>query len=456
MIPALALLGGPRTCPEPFPPVACLDSAEEEAVLAVLRSRLLSGFVGSTSANIAALLAMTSAEAVAAGLPDYSFLGGRVVRQFEADFAAFSGVPFAISNSTATGALSLALAACGVGPGDEVITTCMSFTATGASVLTFNSIPVFVDVSPENYCLDPAAVERAITPATKAILVVHLYGLAADMDALMDIARRHGLAVVEDCSQAIGTRHRGRLVGTIGDAGVYSFNHQKNITTGEGGMIVTHRADVARHTRLTRNHGEVVPTEDWDDDALSNVLGFNMRMTEMTAAVGVAQLRKLEENNRVRNENGAALRARLSAIPFLSFQEIPAHTEPCLHVLAAHYDAEAAGVPRADVVRALAAEGVPVGCGYPRLMHEHPMFTRGIVYGTGGYPFTAPGARRPAYGRGVCPFSEKITRENLLTIALLHRPCTTAHMASVSAAFAKVFAQLDVLKSWPERTPKAF
>lgn len=452
MLSPLALLGGPATRTQPFPPVACIDHEEEDAVLAVLRSRLLSGFVGSTSANVESWLAMPSAEAAAANLPDYSFLGGRTVRQFEADFARWAGIPFAVSNSTATGALSAALAACGVGPGDEVITTCMSFTATGASILTFNSIPVFVDVSPGNYCLDPAAVERAITPATKAILVVHLYGLAADMDAIMEIARRHQLVVIEDCAQAIGTRHRGRLVGTIGDAGVFSFNHQKNITTGEGGMIVTRRPEVARHARLTRNHGEVVPTEDWSDEALANVLGFNMRMTEMTAALGVAQLRKLEENNRVRNENAAALRDRLRAVPFLSFQDIPAHTEPCIHVLAAFYDAAAAGVPRADVVRALAAEGIPVGCGYPRLMHEHPLFTRGIVYGTQGYPFTAPGSRRPAYGRGVCPFAERITRENLLTIALLHRPCTTEHMASVSAAFEKVFAQLDALKKWPGRT----
>ncbi len=449
----LAMLGGPPVRTEPFPPVPYIDEAEEELVLQVLRSRALSCFVGSPSPDAEELLVMDSATAIEADLPDFNFLGGRMVRRLEASFAERFDVRYAIAVNSATSGLSLALTACGAGPGDEVIVPCMSFCATGTSVLAFNSVPRFVDISPDNYCLDPTAVERAITPATRAILAVHLFGYTADMDAIMEIAARHGLAVVEDSAQAIGARYRGQWVGTIGDAGVFSFNHPKNISTGEGGMIVTDNPDLARHARLTRNHGESVPTQDYDTEQLSNVVGFNMRLTELVAAVGVAQMDKLDENNRVRNENAAYLDRHLGQLPFLTSRAAPDFVERVVHICAYEFDQDTAGVPRESVVQALRAEGIPVGTGYPQLMHEQPLFTRAIAYGRAGCPFTCNGRTPPPYGRGICPVAEELHHGRLITIPQIHRGCTTDDMDDIIRAFTKVLNSLDNLRPVQEDQP---
>jgi len=444
------MLGGLSVRTEPFPPIPYIDEAEEALVLQVLRNRAPSCFVGGPSPDIEELLVMDSAAAAKADLADFNFLGGPMVRRLEAHFAERFGVRYAVAVNSATSGLSLALAACGIGPGDEVIVPCMSFTATGTSVLTFNSVPRFVDVSPDNYCMDLAAVEQAITPATRAILVVHLYGYAADMDAIMDLAAQHDLAVIEDCAQSIGTRYRGRLVGTIGDVGVFSLNHPKNITTGEGGLIVTDQPGIARHTRLTRNHGEAVPTEDWEPEQLVNVIGYNMRMTELVAAVGIPQLDKMSENNRVRNENAAYLDHHLTRFPFLTCPTVPEFVERIVHICAYEYDQDSAGVSRKLIVQALRAEGIPVGTGYPRLMHENPLFTRLVGYGSNGCPFTCNGRTPPPYGRGICPVAEQLAYERLITVSQIHRPCTTDDMDDIVEAFTKVFDNLGTLKTIQE------
>ena len=295
-----------------------VDDRERQCLLEVIDRKEFSRFMGSPTPDIERLLVLPSQEAEDQGNQYFSFLGGRMVRKFEAEFARKLGVPFAVSVNSATSGLSAALGAAGIGPGDEVITTCMSFNATALSILLFNSIPVFVDVDSTSFCLDPQAVEEAITPKTKAILVVHLLGNAAAMDDIMAIARKHNLVVIEDCAQAPGTKYKGDYVGTIGNLGVFSFQETKNITTGEGGMVTTKDPVLAKRVRLIRNHGESIPDNSWDDSALANLVGMNFRMTELTAALGVAQIGKLDENNRTRTANAQMLADRLRDLPGLS------------------------------------------------------------------------------------------------------------------------------------------
>lgn len=447
----LALLGGLPVRREPFPPVPFLDERENQLVFKVLESRKLSCYVGSTSPDIDRLLAMSSREAQDAPLNDFNFLGGPMVRKLEAGFALASGTDFAMAVNSATSGLSLAIGALRLEPGDEIVTTCMSFTASSAAILSFGLIPRFADISTDNYCIDPEQIAKAIGPRTKAILVVHLYGFAADMGGIMDLARRRNLKVIEDCAQALGTTWEGRPLGSIGDAGVYSLNHPKNITAGEGGVVVTNDRGMARHVRLNRNHGEVVPDEHWSVDELVNIIGFNMRMTELTAAVGVAQLEKLAGNNAARNENSDYLSCRLHGLPFLTIRQPDGKTKRAVHVCPFEFDSRAAGISRNFVVRALQAEGIPVGVGYPRLLHLHPCFTRRVAFGVQGWPFNLSHDLQN-YGPGLCPKGEALAKERLITFAGVHRPCTFKDMDDVVRAFDKVLTQLDVLRAAEEST----
>lgn len=441
----LALLGGQPVRSTPFAASGVIDEHERRLVNECLDRREFSRFIGSPAEDLSTLLVTPSA-AVASDLTAYfSFLGGRMVRTFERDFAAVVGVDFAVSVNSATSGLSVALAALGCGPGDEVITTCMSFNATSLAILAFNSVPVFVDVSPENYCLDPELVRRAVTPRTKAILAVHLLGFPAAMDEIMEIAREHGLKVIEDCAQSPGVLYKGRPVGSIGHAGVFSFQETKNIMTGEGGMITTQDPEVARRCRLIRNHGESVPDETWDDASLSNLVGLNFRMTELTAALGVAQTAKLAANNAVRVENTRHLLAGLAGLPHLSLPDFPEGSVP--HVIPLIYDEAAAGVARDDMLRALRAEGIPVGGGYLRLMPENPIFTRKIAYGSRGCPWTChPDLARREYRVEDYPLAKRLISKDFIWFYHMFAPNGRPEMDDVIAAFHKVFGGIDQLR----------
>jgi len=442
----LAMFGGSPVRSRPFPPTAVVDEREIDAVLDVLQTKEFSRFAGGATHDVETILRLTSAEALTYPLNYFNFLGGERVRRFEADFAGIFGVPYAMTVNSATTGLSLALAAAGVGPGDEVIVTCMSFTATASAILMFGSIPVFVDVDPRTFCIDQKAVRAAITPRTKAILVVHLLGNAAPMDCFMDIAREHGLAVVEDCAQAPGVRYRGQLVGTIGDAGVFSFQETKNMMTGEGGMIITRNPDLARKCRLIRNHGEVVADDSYSPEDL--IVGYNFRMTELTAALGVEQLKKLTDNNAVRNRNAEYLRRHLGRLKGLTMPYVPPEVDYQCHIFGMLYDDTATGVPRKVLVKALHEEGIPIGTGYVRLMYEHPIFLKQSAFGSSGFPFRGPWSDgKVRYERGMCPIAEDLIYRKFLWFYQLHPPAEEADMADVVAAFEKVYANMDRLRA---------
>jgi len=294
---------------------------------------------------------------------------------------------------------------------------------------------------------DADKIEKAITGKTKAILVVHLLGNPADMDAIMKIAKQHNLKVIEDCAQAPGTKHNGRYAGTIGDMGVFSFQETKNITTGEGGMVITKDPLLAKRLRMIRNHGESIPDDSWDDDSLSNIVGMNFRMTELTAALGVAQLEKLDENNKVRTENAIFLSDRLQHLPGISVPSY--HPDVVPHVFPLIYDAHATGIERKKILLALRAEGIPVGSGYLKLMYQNPVFIKKIAYGKDNCPWSCHLYNsKIEYKSGDAPTAEELIRNKFIWFYHIHRPNMLDDMMDVVNAFEKVFDNLDALKKY--------
>lgn len=443
----LAILGGTPTRSTPFLVAPLVDGEEERLVVEAIRDKNFSRYIGIAVTND--VLEMTSRQA--AEISDYwHFMGGTNVRRFAAEFAAAMGVDFAIPINSATTGLSVALAAAGVGPGDEVILPAISFSATGNAPLMYGSIPVFVDVDPETFCMDPTKVEAAVTERTRAIMPVHLAGNVSDMDALMAIAKRHDLAVIEDACQAIGATWDGRKVGSIGHAGVFSFQQSKNIMTGEGGMIITRDPVIAKRCRLILNHGEVAFGDDATVDDLANIVGYNFRMPELCAALGRAQLAKLDFVNQWRTHNADLLRGLLADIPGLRIApsqrvgggkaaEVP-------HFLAGLYDADVMGVSRALFVAALREEGIPVGTGYSRTLYAAPIFQKKIAQGRNGFPWSLNGAdQSPDYRPGLCPVAETLLSERFLWFYHIAYSSTEADMHDIANAVRKVAANAKVL-----------
>ena len=239
---------------------------------------------------------------------------GPKVAEFEKAFAEYIGVKHAIAVSSGTTALHIALLACGIKEGDEVITTPFSFIASANCALYAGAVPVFADINPQTYNLDVTKIADAITGKTRAIVPVHLYGLPANMEDIRWLANRHGIAMIEDAAQAHGAEINGRKAGSFGDAACFSLYATKNMMTGEGGMITTNRDDVADASRMLRQHGMRVRYQ-------HEMLGYNFRMTDIAGAIGLAQLAKLEGFNRRRIENAAHLSSLLKdryVVPFIS------------------------------------------------------------------------------------------------------------------------------------------
>lgn len=316
------------------------DLEEEVAVTGVLRSRWLS-------------------------------MGG-VTQQFEEEFAAFSGAKHAIAVTNATAALHLACLAAGLQPGDEVILPSLTFVATANAVRYTGAAPVFADIESLDWLnISPAAIEAALTERTRAILVVHYAGYACDMPSILDIAARHHLKVIEDSAHAIGSELDGRALGTWGDIGCYSFFSNKNMTTGEGGMLTTDDDALAEHLRILRSHG--MTSLSWDRhrghastyDVVD--LGFNYRIDEMRSALGRVQLKKLPLNNVRRGQLTRLYRDLLrDLVPALHVPFREARGQSCYHIMPVLLPP---GVDRSRFMDAMKAEGVQTSIHYPPVHH---------------------------------------------------------------------------------------
>lgn len=285
--------------------------------------------------------------------------GGPYLERFEKEFTARHRSPYGLTASNGTTALQMALLALGVGPGDEVIVPGFTFVAPGNMVLALGAKPVFADIDPDTWCVDPASVERRVTRRTKAVIAVHVYGNVCDMRALKKIAAKHRLALVEDAAEAAFSRYKGRCVGTFGDVGCFSFQATKTITMGEGGFVLTPRKRLWEAMRVVREHGMRRGRRYWHD-----VVGHNFRLTNLQAAVGCAQLERADALIRERARVYRAYRERLSRIPGVTLQHFKPEVEPVVWAVAARLAPECFPGGRDAVLRRLGKAGIEMRPGF--------------------------------------------------------------------------------------------
>jgi len=310
--------------------------------------------------------------------------------QFERDFAAYVGAPHAIAVSSATAGLHLAVDALGLQPGDEVITSPYTFTATAAVVLHAGARPVFADVDEATLAIDPDEVARRITPRTRALMPVHMAGHPCDMDALHALAERHGLAVIEDAAHALPARWRGRMVGTLSDLTVFSFYAGKNITTGEGGMMTTARPELAARLRTRRLHG--ISRDAWKRYTAQGSWyyeveypGFKYNMTDINAAIGLHQLRKADRFHGVRAAYAARYRAGLGDVPELVMPADAPGGGHAWHLFIVRVREERLRIGRDAVIEALRARNIGTSVHFIPL-HLQPFYQRALGCGPDDFP----------------------------------------------------------------------
>jgi dTDP-4-amino-4,6-dideoxygalactose transaminase len=285
---------------------------------------------------------------------------GPRVKDFEEQFANWCGTKFAIATSSGTTALHVALLAHGIIPGDEVITTSFSFIASSNCILFVGARPVFADIEPNFFSLDPADVEKRITPNTKAIIPVHIFGQACNMDAINELAEKYNLTIIEDACQAHGAKYNGKKVGAWGTA-CYSFYPTKNMTTIEGGMITTNDEEIAEKARLIRNHGS--PKRYYHES-----LGYNFRMTDLQAAIGLTQLSKVDRWNAIRQENASYLTKNLKNIDRITTPNVRSGCEHVFHQYTIRIN------DRDKAIDKLTESGIGVGVYYPIPIHKQPLY----------------------------------------------------------------------------------
>lgn len=333
---------------------------------------------------------------------------GPRVKAFEEAFAEMCGVAYAVATSSGTTALHTALLAHGIGSGDEVITSPFTFIASANSVLFTGARPVFVDIDPLTYNLDPLLIEAAITPLTKAILPVHLYGLSCDMNPIMEIAKKHKLVVIEDACQSHGATYKSHRVGSFG-TGTFSLYPTKNMTSGEGGMITTNDSVIAEKCRVIRQHG--MRRRYYHDE-----LGFNFRMTDLHAAVGLAQLHKLERFNQARRANAAYLNTHLQGVT------MPDAPPECQHVYH-QYTIRIANGHRDTLRVHLQERGVGSEVYYPVPIHQQTYYTEVL-----GYADHLPVAEQAAAEVLSLPVHAGLNQDDLETIVNAVVEFTSAHV----------------------------
>lgn len=428
----LALLGGSPVTDKAFGWNKSIGSEEKSAVMRVLESSELSGFVASANDL---------------------FWGGIEVRKLEAAFCKHYGVKHALAFNSATTALHAAVSATGTGPADEVIVSPYTMSASSTSILMTGAVPIFADIESDTFGLDPASVLENITPYTRGIMAVNLYGHPARLDPIREIAKSHGLFIIEDNAQAPDAIYRGHKTGTIGDIGVFSFNRHKVMQSGEGGVLVTNNDKFAEKAALIRNHGECV-VADMNIDDIVNTVGLNYRMTEMEAAVAYEQFLKMPSLNEERILLAQRMNEGLASLLGI---EAPKTEENCKHVFymyAMKFDEGLTGLPRDLFVRAVVAEGIPMRAGYVRPTYLEPVYRRKICFGPNGFPFTAnPRNANLNYDKGLCPTCEELQDRSLMLTHIMQRPQTVEDVDLLVEACEKVLGNRDALLAAAGRFP---
>jgi dTDP-4-amino-4,6-dideoxygalactose transaminase len=339
----LALLGGPPAVRRELPAWPLFDESDQKSLLAVLESRVWGGY-------------------------------HEAVSELERRFAAYHETEFGIATANGTVSLEIALTASGIVAGDEVIVPPITFVASASAIVRVGAVPVFVDIDPDTINLDPNAVEAAINERTRAIVLVHFAGCPAELDRFTDLCSKHNLILIEDCAHAHGAAWKRKRVGSFGQFGSFSFQGSKNMTAGEGGILITNNAELAERARAITNQGRRTGGAWYEHPSL----GTNARLTGFQAALLLNQLDRLPEQVTTRSNRAAQLTAGLKQIgglrptPQVLDSRITAHA---FHLYSMKFDASAFGsIPRSGIIKALRAEGLPVAPGYPHPIYVNQLF----------------------------------------------------------------------------------
>lgn len=390
--------------------------------------------------------ALAAAEVVRTGmLSDYigrhgdKFRGGQRVRELEMRWAEHHQVKHAISFNTATSALIAGIGAMGILPGDEVLVIGYSMCISATAPLFYDAIPVFVDIEEDCFCMDTQSVIDRITPRTKAILPVDLFGQSTDMIALMEIAKKYNLKVLCDASHVPGCTYNGGFAGTFGDIGVYSLNQHKIIHCGEGGIAVTNDDELALRLQLIRNHGEAV-VEEMGYTNLTNMVGGNYRLPEVEAAIATEQLKKLPGLLQQRIDLADYLTEKLSHLDFLTPPKVREGSGHVYYLYPLKYNEEAAGLSREKYIDNVRDLGIPLyrfAGGYIRPLYFEPIFAKRDEF-KAGFPYSLhPANEQARYERGVCPVTERLYDKEMIVTAYNYPPNTTSDMDDIVQAFTK-------------------
>ena len=416
---SLAINGGSKIRTKPWLDNFLFGKEEKEALNKVIDSGYLSKFEGNWNAD-----------------PPFSFLGGPVVQELEKLWCEKYNIKHSVSVNSATSGLFASIGALNIGYGDEVIVSPGTMTACAMAPLTYGAIPIFADVSRKNGNIDPVFFEKAITKRTKAIVIVHTYGIPADMDSIMKIAKKNNIKVIEDCAQAHGTLYKGKPVGTFGDIGVFSLNVNKQINCGEGGVCVTNNDELCLRLRLIRNHGET-STEGSKVKDITNIAGYNYRLTELQAAVAIEQLKKLTELNRIRIEYCEYLNENLKRLPFLETVEGEKDCVSTFYQWPIIFKKEVLGLNALEIQKILNAEGMYFirAC---KPLYFQPVYQKKNLFKL-NYPFSAEPNKdiKPNYERGSCKVVEELY-DTLLIKEYIRYPTTWNDVKDVVKVFDKI------------------
>jgi perosamine synthetase len=421
----LALFGGKKTIKKPFVRYNPIAIEEKSAAIKVIESGVLSKFLGTWS-------------------PD--FFGGPKVQEFERLCESFFGIKHAVVVNSWTSGLIAAVGAIGIEPGDEVIVTPWTMCASATAILHWNAIPVFADIDPNTYCLDPKSIELNITPQTKAIMVVDIFGHSADMKSILAIAKEHNLKVISDTAQAPGAMYYGEYAGTLADIGGYSLNYHKHIHTGEGGILVTNSDIYADKLRLIRNHAEAVVEAKGEKD-LTNMVGYNFRLGEIESAIGIEQIKKLPSLIGKRQKVAERLTEGLIGLKGL---QLPFVENKCTHVYYSYpmvIDVKLLEISKQKIAQALSAEGIEgVGTGYTNL-HLLPIFQEKIAFGSKGFPWNSEFCKRDIdYSKGICPVAESLHDDSHISIGVCQYELENSDVDLIVKVFKKVWSNLELLR----------
>jgi len=419
----LAAYGGSQTIPESFKRYNPIGREEEEAAVEVIRSGRLSGFIG-------------------AWVPE--FYGGDKVKEFERNCRSYFKVDFAVSVNSWTSGLIAAVGALDIEPGDEIITSTWTMSATAMAIIHWNAIPVFADIDENTYCIDPVSIRKNITSRTRAIIAVDICGQSCDYIAIREIADEFNLIIISDTAQAPGSRVDGVSSGTLADIGGFSLNYHKHINTGEGGVLVTNNQYFAERMQLIRNHAESVVAGIGTEN-ISNMIGYNFRLGEIEAAIASEQLKKLDSLVERRQQIAKRITQGLENLRGLKTPFVSSNSTHVFYKYAMQIDPSILPFGKDVLVELLKQEGIPGLTTRYVNVHLLPIFQKKIAYGSSGYPwkFQLDGLSRD-YSKGICPTAEKLQDETYFAIDLCEFEFSDSQVDKIVTAFEKVWNHLQI------------